>query len=536
MNAVAESPFFLPPHKDDSGGVDYLGLRAINLQMMDQLLPGLNNVANRIRPFSLLAWTIWAYEDYHREHNSHMEARQYAMFREKIEALFILSHRFAGISLTGIAGAQQRVETRKSTTLRFDDLGRQSRNTLIEAVNYGPGLRGDGGYHFAYPHPKVPKAFLVTKAGERLAKAFDERLRKKLTAKQYDFLRSLNHVTLPTEEVVAFASAWHLEKPSSKEKMEFFSRFYPSNDSESREQARVATIDLILAVLEHNIEHLTAHDIRLSMTMGSLPPLSPAVEDARWRWKALQLRQAQRLAMETLFGWMERCIWQEDMHTTSQYATRMTEAVSRARPDWKAASALADRLAHFCAMGATSDALFACGWTDPECNVVGTAVDLVQEVRGLALDDEIVAKALDLLILVAVHTEHFLRVPALAPHVVHPSHQRLPLQWWATTLRGHAGEPLQAFLERLIETWLVSQHLGVAASRSSENSGRMRLSIDDAGIGSLLVAETECWSPALTADRVVTTLSLLCECGKIESYLADDNERYYFLPKQQVVT
>lgn len=531
MNAIAEAPFFLPPPKEDSGGVDYLGLRAINLQMMDQLLPGLNNVAERIRPFSLLAWTIWAYEDHQREQGTLMEAKQYAMFREKIETLFVLSHRFAGISLTRIAGAQQRIETRKRTTLRFEDMGRQRRNTLIEAVNYGPGLKGDGGYHFAYPHPTVPQVFLVTKAGGRLARAFDEQLRKDLTTKQYTFLRALDQFTLPTEEAAAFAKAWDLEKPSSKEKKEFLARFYPDDDSGARERARVATIDLILAVLQNNQEPLTAHGIRLSMTMSSLPALPAAVEEAQWRWRALQLRQAQRLALEALFGWMERCIWQEDMHSTSQYAARMTEAVSRARPDWDVSRLLANRLAHFAAMGTNSDLLFASGWTVPECDVVGTAADLVQDVKGITLEDEVVAKALDLLILVAVHTEHFLRSPALAKYVISPSLERLPLQWWATMVRGRAAESLQVFLERLVETWLVSQHLGVAASRSSEDSSRMRLSIDDAGISSLLNAENDCWSPTLTPDRIVTALSLLCECGKIERYVGNDGETYYFVPK-----
>ena len=94
-------------------------------------------------------------------------------------------------------------------------------------------------------------------------------------------------------------------------------------------------------------------------------------------------------------------------------------------------------------------------------------------------------------------------------------------------VRSRSGESLQVFLEQLIETWLISQHLGVAASRSSLDSSRMRLSIDDAGISSLLEAESQCWSPGLTADRVITALSLLSECGKIESYLGEDNQIYY---------
>lgn len=60
---------------------------------------------------------------------------------------------------------------------------------------------------------------------------------------------------------------------------------------------------------------------------------------------------------------------------------------------------------------------------------------------------------------------------------------------------------------------------------------QLRLSIDDAGISSLLNAENDCWSPTLTPDRVVTALSLLCECGKIERYVGNDGETYYFVPK-----
>jgi hypothetical protein len=39
------------------GGVDPLGLRQINFDLMDQVLPGLNNVARHIRPFVVAsAW------------------------------------------------------------------------------------------------------------------------------------------------------------------------------------------------------------------------------------------------------------------------------------------------------------------------------------------------------------------------------------------------------------------------------------------------------------------------------------------------
>jgi hypothetical protein len=38
------------------GGVDPLGLRQINFDLMDLVLPGLNNIARHIRPFTVVTW------------------------------------------------------------------------------------------------------------------------------------------------------------------------------------------------------------------------------------------------------------------------------------------------------------------------------------------------------------------------------------------------------------------------------------------------------------------------------------------------
>lgn len=522
MHAIQDSPFFLPLPQEESGGVDYLGMRAVNLQMMDDLLPGLNNVADCIRPFSLLAWTIWVYEDYHRQHDGKMTAKEFTEFREKIEALFILSHRLAQYSVSGIAGSQQATPRGSRVTLRFRSLGRNAGNTLINAVNYGPGLKGDSGLHFAYPEPRAPGIFRVTTAGKNLAMALDESLRNALTDEQYVFLCSPKELVLSADEAMSFADAWQLHAPSIAEQRHFYARLYPREDNGPREQARCATIDLIVAVLTQLTAPATAHEIRRNLVMATLPALDARVEEARLRWKALQLRQAQRLAMEALFGWMECCIWQDDTHTTSAFAKMMTDAIQRERPRWHDKSAISDRLEYYRGLAEDSEALFARGWEDPECDVVGAAARLQNDISGPVRQDQVVVNAFDLLILVAVHTEHFMRSPSLAPYVVNTALHRLPLNWWASTINAHFQSPLRVFIERTIESWLISQHLGVAASRSSIDSGRMRLTIDDAGIGSLLASEDKCWTPVLTPDRIETVLSLLSECGKLSCFKDND--------------
>ena len=54
--AAVDEPGFTPATVPKLGGVDPLGLRQINFDLMDQVFPGLNNVARHIRPFVLVAW------------------------------------------------------------------------------------------------------------------------------------------------------------------------------------------------------------------------------------------------------------------------------------------------------------------------------------------------------------------------------------------------------------------------------------------------------------------------------------------------
>src|SRR5262249_55919555 len=56
LAASREEPAFTSILKATSGGVDPLGLRQINFDLMDLVFPGLNNVASHIRPFTVVAW------------------------------------------------------------------------------------------------------------------------------------------------------------------------------------------------------------------------------------------------------------------------------------------------------------------------------------------------------------------------------------------------------------------------------------------------------------------------------------------------
>jgi hypothetical protein len=53
---LAQDPSLTSAYLPKLGGVDPLGLRQINFDLMDVVLPGLNNVASHIRPFTVVSW------------------------------------------------------------------------------------------------------------------------------------------------------------------------------------------------------------------------------------------------------------------------------------------------------------------------------------------------------------------------------------------------------------------------------------------------------------------------------------------------
>jgi len=123
--------------------------------------------------------------------------------------------------------------------------------------------------------------------------------------------------------------AWNIGKPSLREQEAFRAVFYnasAASDSTSTSflSLRSATLDLILTILKESAISLTVEQVRELMFLGqsALPSLKllPHAEAARRRWILLQVRQAQRLAMESMLSWIERRILYDGAKYTSELA------------------------------------------------------------------------------------------------------------------------------------------------------------------------------------------------------------------------
>jgi hypothetical protein len=90
--AAADEPLLVAPGSKNFGGVDPLGLRQINFDLMDEVLPGLNNVARHVRPFVVVAWA-WrrALQRAQTLRIKVIKQSELQDFVDRIEVLYVLS-------------------------------------------------------------------------------------------------------------------------------------------------------------------------------------------------------------------------------------------------------------------------------------------------------------------------------------------------------------------------------------------------------------------------------------------------------------
>ena len=137
-------PFFVLAPIDDNGGVDFLGLRQANLNLMDDFLPGVNNVTRFLRPYSLMCWIIFAFQKAVNEKGmKEVKSSQFQQYREKVEVLFGWGHQLAGQGTGLVGNAQVCPNSEGSVSLDFPSWKRKV--SWFDAVNYGPSLKDENG-------------------------------------------------------------------------------------------------------------------------------------------------------------------------------------------------------------------------------------------------------------------------------------------------------------------------------------------------------------------------------------------------------
>jgi hypothetical protein len=515
--STLESPCLLVPYKPESGGVDFLGLRQVNLDLMAACLPGINNVTNYIRPFSLIAWSHWKlYEVAKRQGYTAVPPERAQAFLEKAETLFTWGHVLEGIG--GIPGVQAKppaADSRGQRSLRFADWSRDPKSTsVMAAVQYGPSSKAPDGLGFI--EPAESSGFRTRSHGVALAEALDARVKRcGITA-----LETLDDSKGTEADARALIDAWRVDRPSKAERTAFRAAFVDAGrigDDNTGIGRRTATVTLVTDVLAAATEALSEDQIRQAMVTlevhGEKVVLREELRRVWARWTTLQLRQLQRLAFEVLLTWIEQHLFDG----TARVVGDMLDLVLSDAPAgaiWNQSRSPSDAVQSIHRRIPSVARILA----QPGRNDVGLfglrdglyeCLD-GEEINQAALLDRAVRALLFSAVVARVLSESD---ATCGTEVRRGRGDRISLSFWSDVVEQLRSTTWKEFLSVVLETYVLSQHFAVAAGRFDGGTQRLRITVEERG---LELFAPEVFGPVVSRDRLATALSLMVECEMID--------------------
>lgn len=517
--------FFLPAPSAENNGVDFLGLRQANLDMMGDLIPATNNVTGYVRPFSLLCWIFWKFHELcERTGRSAPSSGDMRVFRERVEVLFTWGARI--FDTPGIPGKQASPPAGgKAVPLTFTEWNRvQSSTSLIAALWYGPASKTVTGLGFL--EPVASEFFRTVGQGIALAEALDNVLRSKpdLYGRLLD---TLDPVEAGEEDAGSLWNLWGIGTLTAAERHAFRQALYDcdaAGDYRSPLGQRSSTIALAMLHLSHCDTAASEEDIREGMYFAAsaegIPYEVPAtLNRAQRKWIVLQVRQLQRYALETILAWCEHMIIYESMHDTVALTevalTKLGEASFPLHLD-EGIGRLIEGLDH--EFGSVEDFVER-GRVNSAFNPFAVMRDIRDAVASKGRG--VIAQCLYGLFLCTAFAGCFTdktQVAAGGP-------ARLSLYDLRRRLVALGDATLKQAIQFIIEALVISQHFATAVNRFDGQNQRLRLSIEEDGLIALV---DKPWRPAITEDRLPTILSLAAECGLIWR----DGEEGYLLAQE----
>jgi hypothetical protein len=483
--AGATEPAFVVATTPKLGGIDPLGLRQINFDLMDQVFPGLNNVARHIRPFVLVTWS-WRRARQLAETRGDREVLVDDLrdFVDRIEVIYAWSQ-FLRNSDADLPGRQVLGPLIRSDQWFFGGNAWRERrenrrySTAFTApITYGPALKALG---WVQPHREHTDVLIPTAASESAVVAFEALIVDRLAHPAFS---QFGGVKVTAEEAMGWAEGWALDRPTEVEKRVMTEMLLGSGAPLTRRKGGA----LMLAATAH-AETADIVSIRRTMTgapSNFVPPAS--LNDAFEAWRRVQVRQLFRLSLEALFYWT---ILQLEGGPRSIDTLVGAFLDQTGRPEEGSAREWLDNIP---GSGATELMLLienAMNESPPEGNLASKIAN------GLSF---CLAEAPE-------HGQHF------------EGADRLPLFRARREADAWGKAPTRSFVRHILETWVLAQHVywsigrGLADARAR---GKTILSLKvvlEEGGWTLAPGASRGSPPAPTPDRLETALTLAGECG-----------------------
>jgi hypothetical protein len=480
---AASSPSFPPPAPIKLGGVDPLGLRQINFDLMDEMFPGLNNVTRHIRPFTVLAWA-WrrAYQLLENEARTEVESDRMLDFVDRIDVIYAWSQFLVLGDAADLPGGRALKPILSSPEYTFGGkrwrafkTARRNSTALQAPVNYGPALRA---LELIERHRTLRSVYF---ASERTRPALDALESRIAPYVAHPAFSKLGSVTVAAADVKSWSKAWALGNPTKPERnliLECLSG--PSASSSRRAGVALIRASVILSRSEES------SDVRRTMALCK-KQTHPMLKATSRLWHYLQVRQLFRLALEGMLDWISLQL-SDRPHSTPRLVTTFLAEV----PQRLQATTMKEWLS----------------WKSQNIN----PSDLLDE-----LFDALNSRHSKSIAQAIWRALSFCLTKGSFENFVVERYDRLPLQRAIDEMVMRAQDTPAVAIGHIIDSWVIAQHIYWAVGRGLADARlrgrqilRLRVMLEERGWS--LPPGTQPIIPRPTPDRLISAMSLLTEC------------------------
>ncbi|EJT06022.1 hypothetical protein [Rhizobium sp. CCGE 510] len=491
-------------------GVDPIGLRQLNLDLMDATVPGINNVTRYIRPYTFMAWAWWRAARYAQRKGMTPETMHDLVAR--YEAMYAWSHSMVGSPFRGEVTVRRYLNAEPGTdTFTFSgpnwERYKKERTSFMAPTEYGPSIKA---LRFLKPEDGM---FGWAEEALPALEAIDAIISASLPARFFE----LDPPTIRVKELEMFAEVLHVDDPTDAEVEVFRQLFYEvgsSNRAWKEVRRRKATIDLLRSILVDE-GPLDIDGLRRALSKNGAI-VSNEGDLAEMRKSAtmlchLQVRQLQRLATETLMLWVEVFLSETSNRSRSiDDITDHAHQMSRLQDaDYANSGSVGEYMERIRA--AAKDKGWPAGAALPHTGVV----EMMHALQHAQYSERPRIPALvarSVAIVRAVTKEFEGRdLPEGVLNAIEGRPDRMPMGLMTRRIDALSERPLSALWREVVERWVIGQHVHWSAVRGGDGKKRLRIGLE--GDGWMLVRKQPSGGFAPTPDRLWTLLALGTACG-----------------------
>lgn len=517
--AAAEQAHYslVAPSQLEPGGIDPLGMGAINLGLASSALPGINNVTSRIRVYSFLAWAWWkARNCLLARGGGKADAKELQALVDRWEVLFVWSNMLHGTNdgLPGrlkLGGALPREGSFAMGGEAWDRLraARHSGQTTLQAaVTYGPSSKA-----LQWVVPREHGAFVPSEQVMAAVEAFDAVVSPVVPVR----LLEPGAAEVSVDEVRDMHRAWSTEAVTAAERDVFQDMFYGrGHDGDLGEHTmRARTLEVFRRALTQSGESCSAGDVRRILASWRYldgRPFEPGadIQDRALLWPAFQARQLQRLSLEAVLCWVENLITKAGGVASTEAMADAADVAARAGEDGADARSVGSYLAAVTARGGQEGWPASCAWNNST-----DIFDLMEALSSAVWQED--WDAIPGLALRGVATSEAIATGVRglgagqgAANPLGGTPDRLPLSEASRQLRILKDQSMVSLWRELILSWVLAQHVRWSVARNGDGKQRLRVTLDEGG---WIRLRSNGRAVSLMPDRIGTALSLGAECG-----------------------